>query len=82
MMYVFDTCEAFIRTIPALVYDDHRPEDLNTDGEDHVADEVRYLCMLNPITPRRTVREIPPGFDPLNIWSDTHRPEKYAFYKI
>lgn len=35
MMYVFDNCKAFRRTIPLLVYDDHMPEDLDSDGEDH-----------------------------------------------
>jgi hypothetical protein len=52
MMYVFKNCKAFIRTIPLLMYDEHKPEDLNTDGEDHVADEVRYFCMSRPIKPR------------------------------
>lgn len=52
MMYVFRNCKAFIRTIPLLQYDEHRPEDLDTDGEDHVADEVRYFCMSRPIKPR------------------------------
>ena len=52
MMYVFSNCKAFIRTIPLLQYDEHRPEDLDTDGEDHVADEVRYFCMSRPIKPR------------------------------
>ena len=51
MMYVFRNCKAFIRTIPILQYDDHKPEDLNTEGEDHVADEVRYFCMSRPIKP-------------------------------
>lgn len=52
MMYVFSNCRAFIRTIPTLLYDTSKPEDLNTDGEDHVADEVRYFCMSRPISPR------------------------------
>ena len=52
MMYVFDTCKAFIRTMPTLMYDDHKPEDLDSDGEDHVADEVRYFLMSRPIKPR------------------------------
>lgn len=52
MMYVFSNCKAFIRTIPALQYDEHKVEDLDTDGEDHVADEVRYFCMSRPIKPR------------------------------
>jgi phage terminase large subunit len=51
-MYVFKNCKAFIRTIPLLQYDEHRPEDLDTEGEDHVADEVRYFCMARPIAPR------------------------------
>jgi hypothetical protein len=50
-MYVFRGCKAFIRTIPLLQYDEHKPEDLDTDGEDHVADEVRYFCMSRPIKP-------------------------------
>ena len=55
MMYVFSNCKAFIRTIPLLQYDEHKPEDLDTEGEDHVADEVRYFCMSRPIKPRASV---------------------------
>lgn len=35
MLYVFSNCKAFIRTIPTLIYDEHKVEDLDTDGEDH-----------------------------------------------
>lgn len=52
MMYIFKNCEAFIRTIPLLQYDEHKVEDLDTKGEDHVADEVRYFLMSRPIAPR------------------------------
>lgn len=52
MMYAFKNCKGFIRTIPQLMYDDHRPEDIDTDGEDHIADAIRYLCMSRPIKPR------------------------------
>lgn len=44
----FNNCRNCIRTIPALIYDDKRPEDLNTDGEDHAADALRYGVMSNP----------------------------------
>jgi hypothetical protein len=44
----FDTCKNCIRTIPALVYDQRKPEDLNTEGEDHAADACRYGIMSNP----------------------------------
>ena len=41
----FKTCKNSIRTIPALVHDDHRPEDVETDSEDHAGDTTRYLLM-------------------------------------
>ena len=40
---VFSTCPEFIRTLPVLVHDDKRPEDLDTKGEDHHADQMRYM---------------------------------------
>lgn len=52
MMYVFKNCKGFIRTIPQLMYDEHKVEDIDTDGEDHIADETRYVCMSRPIKPR------------------------------
>lgn len=66
-MYVFDTCRAFIRTIPTLIYDEHRAEDLDTKMEDHVADEWRYFCMSRPIKPIRAVKEQRILFDPLDM---------------
>lgn len=35
MIYFFSTCHAIIRTLPAMQHDVHRPEDLDSDGEDH-----------------------------------------------
>lgn len=55
MMYVFRNCRGFIRTIPILMYDEHKVEDIDTDGEDHIADETRYVCMARPIKPRAKV---------------------------
>lgn len=52
MLFVFDTCRDFIRTVPVLQHDPSRPEDLDTDGEDHVADEARYGCLSRPWIPR------------------------------
>ena len=72
MMYVFKNCKAFIRTVPTLIYDDHKVEDLDTEGEDHIADECRYFCMMRPITPRVVeVKEIP-MYDPLNQFVDKY----------
>ena len=52
-MYIFSNCRDFIRTMPQLRYDDLKPEDLDTEGEDHIADETRYFCMARPIAPRQ-----------------------------
>lgn len=49
LLYVFDTCRDFIRTVPVLQHDPMRPEDLDTDGEDHAADECRYACMARQL---------------------------------
>lgn len=71
MMYVFANCKAFIRTIPLLQFDDHRPEDLDTSMEDHVADEWRYFCMARPITPPRPKEDRGEyGDDPLDLLND------------
>lgn len=53
MVYFFSTCVDSIRTIPALQHDPDRPEDVDTEGEDHAADEVRYACMSRPWVPRQ-----------------------------
>ena len=49
--YIFSTCRHFLRTVPRLTYDPQKPEDLDTTGEDHIADEWRYLCMSRPVAP-------------------------------
>lgn len=48
MLYFLDCCEDSIRTIPTLQHDEGDPEDLDTDAEDHAADELRYACMSRP----------------------------------
>ena len=75
MMYVFSACKAFRRTIPLLQYDEVHPEDLDTSAEDHVADEVRYLCMSRPIRPVLPPAEPMRGDDPLDL--NPRRPVRY-----
>jgi len=55
MIYCFATCAASIRTIPALQHDVTKMEDVNTEGEDHAADEWRYACMSRPFSPVKKV---------------------------
>ena len=49
MIYFFSTCKDAIRTVPVLQHDDKNAEDLDTEGEDHAADEIRYMCQARPI---------------------------------
>jgi hypothetical protein len=48
MIYCVNTCVASIRTIPVLQHDAVKPEDLDTDSEDHAADDWRYGCSSRP----------------------------------
>lgn len=72
--YVFNNCRHFIRTIPLLIYDEHKVEDIDTRLEDHIYDEWRYVMMENPINPPirqkfiKDVRE-----DPLDLWKDNYQ---------
>ncbi len=67
MLYVFRGCKGFRRTIPLLQYSNLHPEDLDTTGEDHVADESRYFLMSRPIRPRRGTESPQIGEDPLEL---------------
>lgn len=65
MFYVFPTCRDFIRTVPLLQHDMDKPEDLDTDAEDHAADTARYACMSRPWAPagRPKTRPARDGWD-------------------
>lgn len=61
-MKYFKNCYDSIRTIPSLVYDEYKPEDLDTDGEDHAADIDRYILQsfrarkTKPPKPREQIK--------------------------
>ena len=67
MFQVFNSCKGFIRTVPMLVYSQHRAEDIDTDMEDHIYDEWRYVMMASPISPRPNVKQPKPQEDPLDL---------------
>lgn len=77
MLYVFSGCKHFIRTVPALVYSQSDVEDIDTQTEDHIYDEVRYIAMAHPINPPQKKCEVH-MYDPL----DTSFCEQYNFYTI
>ena len=66
MMYIFNTCKDWIRTVPNLPYDEKKVEDIDTDAEDHEYDATRYFLMDHPITAsKKPPREYKP-FDPFD----------------
>ena len=77
MLYIFSTCKHFIRTVPALVYSQSNVEDIDTDGEDHIYDECRYVLMEHPINPppKETVARL---YDPLDLSVSG----EYNFYTV
>ena len=76
MIYWFSTCADSIRTIPALQHDVARPEDVDSDQEDHAADQVRYACCSRPyaLPAPQPTRPVPdtraPTLDELVAWHD------------
>ena len=47
-LMVHPDCAYLIRTLPSLLSDKGKPEDVDTDGEDHAADALRYFVMSRP----------------------------------
>jgi hypothetical protein len=81
-LVIFSTCRDFIRTVPVLQHDPARPEDVDTNAEDHAADEARYACMSRPYAAarppapaeRRTLSEL--TFDELLAINERRRAEE------
>lgn len=56
---VFSTCKNLIRTLPAMVHDEKKPEIYDSKGEDHAVDTLRYLIM-HVREPVKTIEEVKP----------------------
>lgn len=80
LLQVFNTCKQTIRTLPALVYDEKNIEDIDTDGEDHIYDALRYGLMEYAVAPRKA-KEIPDmRDDPLDLMHDKFRQKKIQLF--
>lgn len=44
-LFFFDTCRHSLRTLPSIPRDHKKPDDVDTDAEDHAYDAVRYRIM-------------------------------------
>jgi hypothetical protein len=73
MLYIFSSCKDTVRVIPLMMYDEHKPEDLDTDLEDHILDSIRYFCMMRPIAPREVVETKAPMHDPINQFTKANK---------
>ena len=82
MLYIFENCKDTIRCIPLMMYDEHKPEDLDTDLEDHILDSIRYFCMMRPITPRKIEIKEKPLYDPLNQFVEKGNYNKAIFRRL
>lgn len=58
-LHVFENCHYLIDTLPGLIRDENKPEDLDTRGEDHAADALRYGLMTKPLLSRKPVDNLP-----------------------
>jgi len=74
MLYFFSNCHDSIRTIPALQHDEKKPEDLDTNMEDHAADECRYGCMSHPWV---TTEKKPEEVDRYSEYNEVHEDEEW-----
>jgi hypothetical protein len=64
-----------------LVYDETRTEDVDTDTEDHIYDELRYICMRNPIAaPAKKATPLMIYDDPLNMHAEPTY-DRYDWYR-
>jgi len=84
MFQVFSDCKHFIRTIPTLIYDEKHPEDVDTDGEDHLYDQFRYCCQRYAITKPLVNKQPPKPYDPLDPLDNyyrTNETDRYDYYR-
>lgn len=61
-LVVFEMCRQFIRTVPTLPRDKRKPDDVDTESEDHCGDETRYR-----------VTAAKPVVKPSMLWGSTAR---------
>jgi hypothetical protein len=85
MIQVYSDCSHFIRTIPALILDEHNIEDIDTDSEDHVYDESCHIMMQRPVRAEKVSRVVnrPPetiskvaDLEQKQIWEDVKKTEE------
>ena len=70
----FSTCKEAIRSIPQLVHDWRKPEDVDTASDDHAGDAIRYGLMSRPAASK--LPPAPPPATPedkVRAWQDKRK---------
>ncbi len=74
LLYILDNCRDSIRTLETVPADTDNLDDVDTDAEDHAADDIRYACMSRPwiidSLPPKPVQSAP-TLD--QLWAETER---------
>lgn len=70
-MYIFNTCDDWIRTVPNLPYStkklgNRKHEDIDTDAEDHDYDATRYFLMEHPLAAKKKEKKTPKAYSPFD----------------
>ena len=77
MLYVYENCVQFIRTISALPLDPNNIEDVDTKAEDHIYDEACQICMARPVpTPQEAYQGEPNSVQ--KIWARVRGGEDFS----
>ena len=48
LFYILDNCDNAVRTLESVPADANKPDDVDTNSEDHCPDDIRYGCMSRP----------------------------------
>ncbi len=71
MLYIFNTCPQLRSQLPALQHDPTKAEDVDTDGEDHAGDALRYACMARPwVRQKASTVMAPQGLTLDQLWHE------------
>jgi hypothetical protein len=63
LLQVFSTCTNWLRTVLTLPYSTKKPEDVDSDAEDHDYDATRYVLMDHPVA---VTKRPPPQYKPFS----------------
>jgi phage terminase large subunit len=77
-LFITENCINLIKTLPALVHDKNKVEDVNSKGEDHGPDALRYGVMSRPSPALRDPNEKFKGMNEQQVFMHHARREAFA----